>query len=45
MPRKVREVIAQSWESQANLSLFLALLILLVFVVPSLGLERADERL
>jgi hypothetical protein len=45
MPRKVREVIAQSWESQANLSLFLALLVLLVFVVPSLGLERADERL
>ncbi len=45
MPRKVREVIAQSWESQANLSLFLALLILLVFVVPSLGLERRDERL
>jgi Ion channel len=45
MPRKVRDVIAQSWESQANLSLFLALLILLVFVVPSLGLERRDERL
>jgi hypothetical protein len=45
MPRKVRDVIAHSWESQANLSLFLALLILLAFVLPSLGLERTDERL
>jgi len=45
MPRKVREVISQTWQSEASLSLFLALLVLLVFVLPSLGLERKDERL
>ena len=45
MPRKVRETIAQTWQSEANLSIFLALLVLLIFVIPSLGLERADERL
>ena len=45
MPRKVQDVIAHTWESQANLSLFLALLVLLVFVLPSLGLEGHDERL
>jgi hypothetical protein len=43
MPRKVREVVAQTWQSEANLSIFLALLVLLIFVIPSLGLERADE--
>jgi hypothetical protein len=45
MPSKVREAIAQTWQSEANLSIFLALLVLLIFVIPSLGLERADERL
>jgi hypothetical protein len=45
MPRKVRETIAQTWQSEANLSVFLALLVLLIFLIPSLGLERADERL
>jgi Ion channel len=45
MPRNVREVIAQTWQTEANLSLFLALLLLLAFVLPSLGLERQDERL
>jgi hypothetical protein len=45
MPRKVREAIAQTWQSEANLSVFLALLVLLIFLIPSLGLERADERL
>ena len=45
MLRKVREVVAQTWQSEANLSIFLALLVLLIFVIPSLGLERADERL
>jgi len=45
MPRKVRETIAQTWQSEANLSIFLALLVLLIFVIPSLGLERDNERL
>jgi hypothetical protein len=42
-PRKVREVVTQTWQSEANLSIFLVLLVLLIFVIPSLGLERADE--
>ena len=45
MPRKVREVVAQTWQSEANLSIFLALLVLLIFVIPSVGLERDHERL
>jgi len=45
MPRKVREAIAQTWQSEANMSVFLALLVLLIFVIPSLGLERDNERL
>jgi hypothetical protein len=45
MPRKVRDVIVQTWQSEANLSLFLALLVLLAFVLPALGLERQNERL
>jgi len=45
MPRNVREVVAQTWQSEANLSIFLALLVLLIFVIPSLGLERDNERL
>jgi hypothetical protein len=45
MPRNVREAITQTWQSEANLSVFLALLILLAFVLPSLGLERQDRML
>src|SRR5215472_18812747 len=45
IPKKVREVVTQTWQSEANLSVFLALLVLLIFVIPSLGLERSDERL
>jgi hypothetical protein len=45
IPRKVREVVTQTWQTEANLSIFLALLVLLIFVIPSLGLERSDERL
>jgi hypothetical protein len=40
MTRKVREAITQTWQSEANLSFFLALLVLLAFVLPCLGLER-----
>ncbi len=45
MVRKVREVLSETWRSEANLSFFLALLVLIAFVLPSLGLERNDERL
>jgi hypothetical protein len=40
MPRRVRDAITQTWQSEANLSFFLALLVLLAFVLPCLGLER-----
>jgi len=45
MARKIREVVAQTWQSEANLTVFLALLVLFVFVLPSLGLEEKNERL
>jgi hypothetical protein len=45
IPKKVREVVTQTWQTEANLSVFLGLLILLIFVIPSLGLERSDEQL
>ena len=45
MPRKVREVVTQTWQTEANLSVFLLLLVLVIFVIPSLGLERDNERL
>jgi hypothetical protein len=45
LPKKVREVVTQTWQTEANLSVFLALLVLVIFVIPSLGLERSAERL
>src|SRR5262249_6459991 len=45
VPKKVREVVTQTWQTEANLSVFLGLLVLAIFVIPSLGLERNDERL
>jgi hypothetical protein len=34
-----------NWRSEANLSVFLALLVLACFVLPSMGLAREDEQL
>jgi len=45
IPKKAREVFRQTWQTEANLAVFLALLVLLIFVIPSLGLERNAERL
>jgi Ion channel len=42
---KARALITESWQSQANLSFFLALLVLVGFVLPSLGFGRDDARL
>src|SRR5271170_2259378 len=41
---KGRVLIAQTWESQLNLSLFLGVLVLTVFLLPALGLERPYGR-
>jgi hypothetical protein len=43
--RKGRILIAQTWESQLNLSLFLGLLVFTVFLMPALGVERSSGRL
>ena len=40
---KARALIKQSWQSQANLGFFLALLVALGFVLPSLGFGKNDE--
>jgi|SRR5579863_9062406 len=42
---KTRDLLTHSWQSQANLSLFLFLLVLVGFVLPSLGFEKNDIRL
>src|SRR5271166_3778720 len=42
---KARTLIEQSWQSQANLSFFLALLVTVGFVLPSLGFGKNDEQL
>jgi Ion channel len=42
---KARAFIAESWQSQANLSFFLALLVFVTFVLPSLGFGRDDAKL
>jgi hypothetical protein len=43
--QKARAFIAESWQSQANLSFFLALLVFVGFVLPSLGFGRKDAKL
>jgi|SRR5208283_2745193 len=42
---KARALIKQSWQSQANLSFFLGLLVTIGFVLPSLGFGKNDEQL
>jgi len=34
---KARDLIAQTWQSQASLSLFLVLLVISIFVLPAVG--------
>jgi len=41
---KGRVLIAQTWQSQLNLSLFLGLLVFTVFLMPALGVERPYGR-
>lgn len=42
---KARALLRESWRSQANLSFFLALLAVTVFVLPALGFGEGDARL
>lgn len=45
MQRPVRNFVAAMREPERGLPIFLALLVLVAFVLPSLGLEGSDERL
>jgi hypothetical protein len=45
MSSKARDLLARGWQSEANLSLFLFLLILVGFVLPSLGFEKRNSSL
>ena len=42
---RARAMIRQSWQSQANLAFFLALLVTVGFVLPALGFGKDDEAL
>jgi hypothetical protein len=41
MHLKTRDLLAHSWQSQANLSFFLFLLVVLGFVLPAMGFEKS----
>ncbi len=41
---KGRVLIAQTWKSQLNLSIFLGLLVLTVFLMPILGIDHPYRR-
>ena len=43
--KKAQGLIAETWQSQANLSLFLLLEILIAFMLPSLGFGKEDIQL
>jgi hypothetical protein len=40
MQARTRDLLTLSWQSQANLSVFLFLLVIMGFVIPSVGLEK-----
>jgi len=42
--KRAQGLFTETWQSQANLSLFLALEILIAFVLPSLGFGREDSQ-
>jgi hypothetical protein len=45
MHSRTHDLLARSWQSQANLSFFLSLLVLLSFVLPCFGVERSNLQL
>jgi hypothetical protein len=42
MRAKTRDLLTLRWQSEANLSLFLFLLVTVGFVLPSLGFEKSN---
>lgn len=45
MLKNLRNDVSRPWQTGANLSFFLALLVLIVFVLPSIGFARNNQRL
>src|SRR5271157_53362 len=45
VPRTVRKLVKETWETEASLSVFLGLMVLIVFVLPAVGLDRSNEKL
>ena len=45
MPKSVRKLVKETWQTEANLSVFLGLTVLIVFVLPAIGFDRSDEKL
>jgi len=43
--KKTKGLITETWQSQANLSLFLVLQVLIAFILPSIGFGKDDLRL
>jgi hypothetical protein len=43
--KKAKGIIVDTWQSQANLSLFLVMQVLIAFVLPAMGFGRDDARL
>lgn len=41
---RARDLIAQTWQSQANLALFLLLIVVTVFILPAVNVERVHLR-
>jgi hypothetical protein len=45
VPKRVRKLVEETWETEASLSVFLGLMVLIVFVLPAVGFERSHEKL
>ena len=45
VPRTVRKIVEETWETEASLSVFLGLMVLIVFVLPAVGFDRSNEKL
>ncbi len=44
LPQKARTLITDTWQSQANLTLFLVMIVLFCFILPVLGFGKNDLR-
>jgi len=45
VPKTVRKLVEETWETEASLSVFLGLMVLIVFVLPAIGFDRSNEKL